>query len=158
MPASDTDPCTYGLLLRELRMARGLSLYKLADALDVTPTEVGEWELELASPTRAQSQALYQVLVRNHATSETVYARKLERLALSRDAIHSPSMSGPARDATYWLTQARVLADVGSDMAAAASQMSKANALDKLSDMTCVFELISICTKHVAAMHRSHGA
>lgn len=155
MPASDADPCTYGLLLRELRMARGLSLYELADALDVSPAQVGGWELNLATPDPAQSQALRQVLVRSHATSEAVYDRKLERLALSRDAIaHVPPGSAP-RDTTYWLAQARMLAETGHDMAAAASQMPKATASGKLSDIIDVFELIAICAKHVAASRRA---
>lgn len=158
MPASQTDPCTYGLLLRELRMARGLSLHKLAEALASTPTQVGAWELGLSLPTADESKALYQVLVRNHATCDTVYNRKLERLALSRAAITTVPQTGPVRDAGYWLTQARMLAEMGHDMAAAASQMPKAAALDKLSDMTDVFELIGICAKHVAALQRTSRA
>lgn len=151
------DACNYGLLLRELRMARGYSLYKLSELLQATPTQVGEWELGLTFPSQVQSQALYQVLVRSHATSDTVYQNKLDRLAQSRTEIANVAPAGVLRDGTYWLNQARLLAEIGYDMAAAASQMPKSVALDKLSDMTDVFDLIRICAKNVAASHRGHA-
>ena len=52
----------YKLMLRELRMQKGISQKKVADQLGVVPSAVAQWELGLNNPSVANVLALADLL------------------------------------------------------------------------------------------------
>jgi transcriptional regulator with XRE-family HTH domain len=123
MTCSASSSCCFGPLLRELRMARGLSLIDLAATVKMSPTALAEFELGARMPSDDERELLLGCIKRRDDTTTDTWRRHSQISTNLLDAVKKACGKGPLRDEQYWAGVAATLAESALGMAQAGTAL-----------------------------------